>query len=89
MQDVEPRIVEAVGTAVAPNDVPGLAEALEAIQVAAIHRAIADGISLSDGPALLTSKAAAREALHDAWAMGPEALVELFDQYARSSTHGE
>ena len=62
----EPKIVEAVGTAV-HSDVPGLAEALEQAMSLAVLQAMDAGVSLSDTAAILRAKMEARERVLDEW----------------------
>lgn len=63
----EPNIVAAVGTAVGfQGEQTTLDKLLEAAQVEAIKLALAEGVSIEDGPELLKRKAAARQAVLDA-----------------------
>lgn len=68
-ETVEPRIVEAVGTAVHASDESrtGLAKEMENAMSKAVLQALADGVAMSDTEEILRRKMAARQEVLDAY----------------------
>lgn len=71
-QQIEPRIVSAVGTATAATTTGNddLASLLEAAMSHAVLKALADGVSIEDSETILTYKLDAHDQLLQAWEQG-------------------
>lgn len=62
-ENIPQTIVQAIGTAIGKHDDP-LHEKIDAVMLDAVMQALADGVSLDDGPEIVRRKLAARDQLY-------------------------